>query len=135
MSSLLDLYIAELLRLRAMTPVPRSEEGKSMCSPLFLVRKASGKWRPDLDLKNLSSFLKQQLFHMEFLKIITAVIQRNDWMISIDLENAYFHIPVAKNHQHYLRFHFKGSHFEFRCLPFWPLFSPKNLFKSSSNSC
>lgn len=106
-----------------------------MYSPLFLVQETSRKWCPVLDLRYMSLLLKQQSFHMESFKTITTVIQRNNWMISIGLENAYFHIPVAKNHQHYLRFHFKGSHFEFRCLPFWPLFSPKNLFKSSSNSC
>lgn len=70
----LGLYIAELLRLWTMTPVPKSEEGKGMYFPLFLVHEASGKWRPVSNLKYMSLFLKQQSLHTDSLKTITAVI-------------------------------------------------------------
>lgn len=92
---------------------------RGVYSPLFLIWKLSGKWCPVLDLENLnSSFLKPQSFQMESLKPITAVIHWDDWMIFMDLENASFHIPVAKVHQCFLRFFFAGNHFQFRCLPF-----------------
>lgn len=58
-----------------------------------------------------------------------AVIHRGNWMDFMDLENAYFHIPVAKVHQHFLRFVYADNHFQFRCLSFGPSLAPKTFTK------
>lgn len=71
----LESYVSELLSLHAIVPVQRSEEGRGVYSPLFLVRNSSGKRHPVLDLKYLNVFLKQESFCMESLKTISAVVQ------------------------------------------------------------
>lgn len=47
-----------------------------MHSPLFLVRKVSGKWSLVLDLKNLKSYLKPHPFQMESLTTVTTPRER-----------------------------------------------------------
>lgn len=41
-----------------------------------------------------------------------------DWMLSIDLRDDYFHVPIHLSFQQYLRFSLSPCHFQFRCLPF-----------------
>lgn len=46
------------------------------------------------------------------------MIRKGDWMITIDLKDAYLSVPVCEEHHPYLRFAWKGSLYEFQCLPF-----------------
>ena len=39
-------------------------------------------------------------------------------MASIDLNDAYFSVPIAKEHRKYLRFMWQNKVYEFTCLPF-----------------
>lgn len=39
-------------------------------------------------------------------------------MCKIDLQDAYFLVPIAKQHKKYLRFEFNGSIYEYNCMPF-----------------
>ncbi|KAK7907526.1 hypothetical protein WMY93_016138 [Mugilogobius chulae] len=48
-----------------------------------------------------------------------------EWFTSIDLRDAYFHVPIAPSHQRFLRFAFQGKHFQFRVLPFGLSLSPR----------
>ena len=40
------------------------------------------------------------------------------WLASIDLQDAYFHVPLHPSNQKYLRFHWIGVTFQFQILPF-----------------
>ena len=46
------------------------------------------------------------------------------FMGSIDLEDAYFSIPIHKSSRKYLRFKFLNKLYEFTCLPFGLNISP-----------
>ena len=52
---------------------------------LFCVPKASGGWRPVLDLSFLNRFLRRVKFRMESNSSIRESIRQNDWGASIDL--------------------------------------------------
>lgn len=39
-------------------------------------------------------------------------------MLSVDLQDAYFHIPINQDFQKSLRFALGGQNFQFVCLPF-----------------
>ena len=67
---------------------------------------------------------------METLSTIQQAIQPGDWMISIDLKDAYFHVPVAIELQKYLRFHVGQEHLQFVCLPFGLTTSPRVFTKT-----
>ena len=55
---------------------------------------------------------------METTASIRATLQQNDWVAFIDLNDAYFHIPVEKKHQKYLRFTHRGAVYQYVALEF-----------------
>lgn len=71
-------------------------------SQLFLVPKKDGSQRPVINLKPLNLFIKKQKFKMEGARVIRGLLQEGDWMVSIDLKDAYLSVPVAQGDIHYL---------------------------------
>ena len=57
-------------------------------------------------------------FKMETPESIRASLRKGEWVTSIDLTDAYLHIPIHTQSQKYLRFHFKGITYQFTSLPF-----------------
>lgn len=85
---------------------------------LFVVPKASGGWRPVLDVSALNLFVKKTKFVMETTQSMLSSLLPGDWMVSIDLQDAYFHIPIHPASRKFLRFVFKGEVFQFRAMCF-----------------
>ncbi len=52
-----------------------------------------------------------------------------DWFTSIDLKDAYFHIPIYPPHRQYLRFAFQGTSYECLVLFFSISLSPRVFVK------
>ena len=61
--------------------------------------------------------------------MIRDLIQRNDWMVTIDLKDAYLSVPVAQEHRQFLRFAWGDNLFEFQCLPFGLSSAPRVFTK------
>ena len=87
-------------------------------SHLFLVPKKSGGWRPDIDLSFLNSFLEIPHFTMESAESIQRSLPRDAWVTSIDLVDAYFHIPIHTGYRKCHRFQTRDTIYQFRALPF-----------------
>ena len=90
---LVEWEIAELSRKGAVTKlglVPRD----GFLSTLFLVPKKDGGQRPVVNLKNLNSFVEVPHFKMEGIHILKSLVARGDWLVKIDLKDAYFSIPI-----------------------------------------
>ena len=85
---------------------------------LFCVPKASGGWRPVLDLSSLNNYIREIPFRMETAASIRESLREGDWAASIDLSDAYFHILVHKRDRKFLRFQWGGQTFQFCALPF-----------------
>ena len=85
---------------------------------LFLVPKPGGKWRPVLDVSRLNKFVCKTKFSMETAQTVQDSLVRGDWMISLDMKDAYFHIPIHPRSRRFLRFVFDGQVFQFRALCF-----------------
>ena len=88
------------------------------CSHLFLVPKPGNHWRPVIDLSSLNKFLAIPKFKIETQESILASLRKGEWVTSIDLMDAYLHVPIHTQSQKYLRFHFKGVTYQFTSLPF-----------------
>ncbi|XP_047537164.1 uncharacterized protein LOC125071117 [Vanessa atalanta] len=56
-------------------------------------------------------------------------LQPGDWMVKLDISQAYFHIPAAKSHRPFLRISYSNQLYEMMCLPFG-LASAPHLFSS-----
>ena len=57
---------------------------------MFVVLKPDGKFRPVIDLSTLNKFLKVEKFRMLTTKTVIETIRRDDWMVKVDLKDAYF---------------------------------------------
>lgn len=87
-------------------------------STYFLTEKPNGEKRFILNLKKLNKFLFPPHFKLEDRKTVSRIIFKGAFMASLDLQDAFFLIPVAKQYRKYLRFQFKGQLYEFCCVPF-----------------
>ena len=61
---------------------------------------------------------------METANKVRNAIYPKDWAISLDLMDAYLHVPIHVTSRKYLRFCLKGRVFQFRALPFGLATSP-----------
>ena len=111
----LNQELQNLLQKGAVEPAPQSP---GFYSRLFLVKKASGSWRPIIDLSTLNGFITSSRFHMETPRSVLNSIRPGDWMISLDLQDAYLQVPVHHDSRRYLRFVVDEKTFQFRVLCF-----------------
>ena len=102
---------------------------ESFVPQIFLVAKKEGGQRPVINLKSLNSFVKTEHFKMEGLHILPHLIQANDWMIKMDLKDAYLQIPIHQDSQHLLQFQWEGRVYQFQCLPFGLTSAPRVFSK------
>ena len=100
--------------------IERVENVKSLgfYSRLFLVPKPHQRWRPVIDLSRLNTFLHVEKFKMETPESIRTSLIPGEWVSSIDLSDAYLHIPIHPNSRKYLRFCYNSQVFQFTSLPF-----------------
>ena len=76
--------------------IERVENVKSLgfYSRLFLVPRPRQRWRPFIDLSSLNTFLHIEKFKMETPESIRTSVIPGEWVSSIDLSDAYLHIPI-----------------------------------------
>ena len=110
--------------LHVACPVP-----DQFVSSLFLVPKRDGNSRAVINLKDLNVFLQYDHFKMEGIHLLRDLLQPNDWLGKIDLKDAYFVIPIWRDHRKYLRFVWKQTLLEFACLPFGLAVAPRVFTK------
>ena len=55
---------------------------------------------------------------METAQTVREAIGREDWMVSLDMKDAYFHIPIHPQSRRYLRITFNGQVFQFKAMCF-----------------
>ena len=115
--------VDSLLAKRAIESVVR-DSLPAFYSLLFIVPKASGDWRPVIDLSRLNLYLDIPTFRMDTAERIRSSLQQGDWTTSLDLQDAYFHIPIHPAHRKFLRFSIEERIFQFRVLPFGLATSP-----------
>ena len=93
-------------------------------SRIFLVPKKNGKLRLMIDLSVLNHFIYTQTFKMETQRKVKDAVQLNDWAFSLDLMDAYLHIPIHHRSRKYLRFTLRCRVYQFKALPFGLSTSP-----------
>ena len=111
----LEEEFQHLLLKRAIEQAPQSP---GFYSRLFVVQKDSGAWRPIIDLSTLNTYIMSQHFHMETPQSVLRSIRQGDWMISLDLQDAYLQVPIHPESRRYLRFTMGGVPYQFRVLCF-----------------
>ena len=108
--------VLSLVEKGAVELAPLPSPGFYSC--LFIVMKASGSWRPIIDLSTLKLSLFKSPFKMETLKSVPLSVRRGDWMMSLDLKDACLQVPVHPDSHKFLRFIALGQVFQFKALCF-----------------
>ena len=80
---------------------------------VFLVRKASGRWSPVVDLKQLNHHIDASHFAMNTINSVLSTVKREDYVFKIDLQDAYFHVLIHPHSRKYLRFAFENKVYQF----------------------
>ncbi len=114
----LDDMIADLLSKKAIEEVPADQPG--FYSRVFLIPKRSktGGWRLILDLSALNQYLRVDGFNMDTNISIRNALCPGMWATSIDLKDAYHHIPIRQRSRIFLCFQVRGKKYWFLVLPF-----------------
>ena len=116
-----DQALADCIQsLLSKNAIERVENVKSLefYSRLFLIPKPHQRWRPVIDLSRLNTFLHVEKFKMETPESIRTSLIPGEWVLSIDLSDAYLHIPIHPHCRKYLRFYHRSQMFQFTSLPF-----------------
>ena len=98
-------------------------------SRLFLVPKKTGDLRLVINLRPLNKFIIRKHFKMENLQNVTQLVRKGDYMVTIDLKDAYFSIPIHQSHRKFLRFSWRNQLFQFAALPFGLTSAPRVFTK------
>ena len=77
-----------------------------------------GYQRPLINLKHLNQFIPYQHFKMEDLLRFKKVLLKGNYMHKLDLQDAYFLVPLNKKSRKYVRFLWSNNLYEFMCLCF-----------------
>ena len=118
-------HVEEMVSKEALELAPLPSPG--FYSNLFLVPKKSRVLRPVINLKPLNLFIKKEKFKIETTRSIRKALSPGDWVTSIDLKDAYFHILVHPDFRKYLRIVVGGKVFQFQGSAFRTVTSPKGV--------
>ena len=120
--SRLEEEVANLLLKGAVEKIDPVSPG--FYSRIFIVLKKNGKSRLIIDLSPLNKYVCVQNFRMETQRKVRNAIYPNDWAFSLDLTDAYLHVPIHKQSRKFLRFSLNGQIFQFKALAFGLSTSP-----------
>ena len=96
--------------------IKSSHEEGEFISNIFLRPKKDGSFRMILNLKDLNNFVCFHHFKMDSIHTCSQLMRPHCYMASIDLRDAYYSVPIALEHQKYLKFIWQGTLYQFTCL-------------------
>ena len=96
--------------------IPCCHEEGEFVSTVFLREKKNNTFRMILNLKELNQFTPYHHFKMDSIYHCIRLMKPLCYMASIDLQDAYFSIPIHEDHQKYLKFLWKGILYKFICM-------------------
>ena len=123
--------IKEMLRKGAVQQV--KSEPAEFLSNLFLVNKKDGRHRLIINPKFLNSFIPYQHFKMEKMHLIKGLLQEHNFLIKIDLKDAYFGIPLDSSRHKLKKIYLFSMGRKFIRIPllmFWTGSSPSDFHKT-----
>ena len=122
----LQEYVKDLLSKSVIRKVRSIRfQGRLFCVP----KRNSTKKRVILDLSTLNKFIRCEKFRMLTVSQIRMLLPPGAVTISIDLSDAYWHIPIARRLTPFLGFKLGNQKFAFKALPFGLNIAPRIFTK------
>ena len=105
-----------MLKKGAVRRVKQNSSKQRFSSTLSQVEKADGENRPMINLKDIHSFIPNIHFKIEDLRSLKFLLQENCLLCKVNLEDAYFPIPLHESSKKFARFLWPGILYELLCL-------------------
>ena len=100
-------------------------ERKPVCvSPIGCVPKRNGKFRLITDLRELNSHCAPPKYKNEDIRDAASLLNPGDKLISLDIKDGFFHIPVCPSDRDFLGFRWGITYYRWKVLPFGLSCSP-----------
>ena len=120
----IDNEIQDLLHQGIVEQCPPNHK-PHVVSPIKVVPKSGDKkWRLITDLRVLNTFITPPKFTNEGIKDFEPLVKPNDMLITVDLKNGFFHVPIAKNYRTFLGFSWNNQFYQWARCPFGLNISP-----------
>ena len=124
--------ISQLVSKTAVEDIAPSAD--QFVSPIFDVpKKDCDRRRVILNLKVLNDYITKTTFKLEGYDTIIRMLRRDDYFVSIDLQDAYLMFLIHPDFRKYFCFDWGSVRFRYRCMPFGLTSSPRiftKVFKS-----
>ena len=104
-------------------------ESDMFVSNVFGRPKPNGDIRMIIDLSDVNDYVQKFHFKMDHLNVALDLVEKDMFMTSIDLKDAYYSVPIWESHRKYLSFQWEGSYFQFQVLPFGLTSAPRVFTK------
>ena len=122
-----DLEIQKLLE-KCVIEESKHEVGEYLSS-IFLRPKKDGSYRMILNLKPLNEHIVYRHFKMDTIQTVIHLIEDNVFMASLDLQDAYYSVPIAEQYQKFLKFKWNGKLYQYLALPMGLASAPRIFTK------
>ena len=76
------------------------------------------KWRSIYNMRPMNSHLRVRKFKMTGTSMWKSLICKDLFMATLDIKDAYLHVPIAKESRRFMRYQWRGEIFELGALPF-----------------
>ena len=124
---LIEQYVLDMLAKDSIEPVPSEP---IIRSHLFSVpKKDSLERRMILDLSVLNRFIPCPSFKMTTTKSVRQAIDRRAWIVTLDLKDAYWHVPIRESFRNFLAFQVEDRPYRFKAMPFGLNIAPRIFTK------
>ena len=115
-SAIVDSEIVKLLNKGVIVESPHSQ-GEFVTSIFLRLKKNGVDCWMILNLKELNKFIVYQHFKMDSLKTVKDLMTQGCFMASVDIKDAYYTVPIATEHQKYLKLMWRDKLYQYTCLP------------------
>lgn len=96
---------------------PATDCKGQIINSIFTRSKKDGSNRIILNLAEFNEHVVYRHFKMDTLSTIKKLVQKECFMASLDLKDAYFSVPVCREDRKFLRFIWREKLYQFTCLP------------------
>ena len=115
-AAIIESEIVQLLNKGVIVESPHSQ-GEFVSSIFVRLKKNGVDYRMILNLKELNKFIVYRHFKMDSLKTVTDLMSQGCYMASVDIKDAYYTVPIATEHQKFLKFRWRDRLYQYTCLP------------------
>ncbi|KAI5720182.1 hypothetical protein M8J77_003074 [Diaphorina citri] len=124
MQEIVDQEVEKMLEMDVIQP-SRSD----WCNPLIMVKKPDGSYRCVLDFRKLNAVTERDLYPIGNITSILNSLKNCHYISTIDLDKAFWLIPLAPESRKYTAFQVKGNFYEFKVLTFGLTNSPGEFLR------